>query len=210
MIPLSAILDVFLGLVITSLSVHPHIPKSLVLHGAEGKVTVGYQTVDFNANHLQELQPGFSWFMAFANLHSEVPLLCGGQELPAGHYKLNMLRGETDKDWQLEVMDFEFWQANSQAQRARRQGGDAAAAAAASLATLRAKLQAKGIPDRVVLDLQEFDADHAEHLDLSILLGGFATQGLFDATPTAGVQFVLRFSFGDIHKSLRFAEVFAK
>lgn len=209
MIPLTALLDLFLSLVVvTSISLHPHVPKSLVLHGAAGKATLAYQTVDFNAEHLQQLKPGFSWFMAFANLHNEMALTCAGQKIPAGHYKLNMLRGETAADWQLELLDFEWWQQSSRAQRARGRGGEAAAAAEAALEELREKLEQQGIPERLVFDLQDFVDDHAEHLELNILLEGYATVGLFDATPTKGVQFVLRFSFGDLHKSLRFAEDF--
>ncbi len=202
MIPMAALLDLFLSLVVTSILAHPHVPKSLVLHGAAGKVTLAYQTVDFNAEHLQQLKPGFSWFMAFANLHNEMPLTCAGQKIPAGHYKLNMLRGATAADWQLELLDFEWWQQSSRAQRARGRGGEAA------LEELREKLEQQAIPERLVFDLQDFEGHHAEHLELNILLEGYATVGLFDATPTKGVQFVLRFSFGDLHKSLRFAEDF--
>ncbi len=203
------VLDLLLASLLCLVPLHPHSPKALALQAAGGEVKVFYQTVDYNAERLAPLKPGFSWHMAFASMESAVPLHCGEHLLPAGHYKLNMQRGETEADWQLEIMPYEYWVLARQLPRIRQQGGERLAQAEERLATMQKAMQEKGQEERVVLGPDDFVAEHAKHLQLSILLQGYDSKRLGKTEALAGVAFSLRMSFGDFHKSLSFREAFS-
>jgi hypothetical protein len=80
---------------------HPHFPKTLTCRvSKELTVTVGYQTVTFNAEAAEKLEPGKAWHLAGATFETSQDLVIGGQKVKAGKYALST-RKTKDRKWEL-------------------------------------------------------------------------------------------------------------
>ena len=187
---------------------HPHVPKALLVHGAAGKITVTYFTVPHNPEQVATLQAGRAWHLGFAALDTEVTLRSGQVQVPAGKYKLNVLRGEeNDSEWRVELVPAELM-ALSRPSR-RNESDEQKAEREQKLAELKVQMTQRNQPERILLPLQTFAAANAEHLALEAVLQGYTTQRRNSIEPAGGVQLTLRMSFGDLHRSLALDEVYA-
>ncbi len=188
---------------------HPHNPKGLVVGGAGGKVTVTYFTVPFNPDQLAKIKPGMSWHLGFAAFETEVPLRAGDSEIPAGKYKLN---GKLAKDgkWQIQLASWDLIDAQSKLRRARRSASNGSVAAADRVKELQATVEAltEKHKDGIVIAADDFKAEQDEHLTMTLINRGFNTVRRGSAEPKSGVEFSLRVSFGDLHRSIDITEVF--
>ena len=80
---------------------HPHFPKTLTCQVTkELTVTVGYQTVTFNAEAAEKLEPGKAWHLAGATFETSQGLVIGGRKVAAGKYALSA-RKTKDAKWEL-------------------------------------------------------------------------------------------------------------
>lgn len=162
------------------LPLHPHLPKAIVVGGAGGKATVYYFTVPYNPERLKGLQPGFQWHLGRAQLVTEVPLRVGDATVAAGKYKCDVRRGDTGDQWSL------------------------------VLTAVPKKSDAGEMAKDYVVALQSKKGDAAEHLTLSVINRGYATERVGSDVVAGGVEFALRIDFGDVHEELELAEVFDK
>lgn len=216
MFQLSPLADVLLGLLASfapslaplAKAVHPHNPKALIMQGAAGKATVTYFTVPYNPEHLKDLDAGFEWHLGFAGFQCETATKIGGVDVPAGRYKMGVVRGETADDWDLLLEPWDVFQAQRGLQRARR-GGDVEAAEKA-LAEAKAALEEAGTPARIVAPTASVKGADAEHLEVVALFRGFDTAQMFSTTPAGGMSMTLRMDFGDLHREVEVVEVFEK
>lgn len=184
---------------------HPHVPKALVVHGAAGKATVTYFTVPFNEEHLADVSEGFEWHLGFATIETEFAFTAGDRKVPAGKYKLGVVRGEGEADWSLLLEPYEAWRARGMMRRGR--GG---AEMQQRLLRILEDLQEQGIPERIVVPTTLREATAAEHLDMSILLAGFETVERGSSEPAGGLRLALRMDFGSLHREVQLAEAFDK
>jgi hypothetical protein len=82
-------------------AVHPHFPKTLTCKVTpQLTVTVGYQTVTFNAKAAEALEAGKAWHLAGATFETTGDLIIGEREVPAGRYALSA-RKVGAKAWEL-------------------------------------------------------------------------------------------------------------
>ncbi len=188
---------------------HPHVPKALKLQGAKGTVTVTYFTVPFNADHLNELKPGFDWHLGYATLETQVELTCGEGKVAPAKYKLNVRRGDDANAWSAVLVPADLARAQTAVRGARRRGDDAVKQAQAQLDALVATLKEKGIAQETVLPLTTFEAKTDEHLTLYAIQHGYEAVTRGSEDPAGGMHCSLRFSFGDLHRDLDLHEVFA-
>lgn len=190
---------------------HPHVPKAIVLGGAAGKVAIMYFTVPFNAEHLKDLKDGFVWHLGFAELDSEVALEAGGTKIPKGHYGLSAryTAGKTAADgaWSARLVEWNLAQASNRMRRARTDEEKATVQAAIDAA--KAKLKEAGCPEEILLPLTKVDAKHDEHLTMRVEHSGYTSVARGKLEPEGGVEFTLRFSFGDLHREVALKETFA-
>ncbi|MGE3881444.1 MAG: hypothetical protein AB7I19_20465 [Planctomycetota bacterium] len=186
--------------VLSTFAAHPHVPKAIRLHGANGPITVQYFTVPYNPEHLADLKPGFEWHLGFAAFENEVVLQSGGQTVPPTRWKLGVVRGEADGQWSLLLEPFELWQGRRGAQRNQE--------ARERFEQLRERLEKDGIPARVVLPMKAQTAEAAEHLEMLVIHRGYTAAQRLSNDPAGGVEFTLRLDFGDIHFTCDLNEVF--
>lgn len=186
--------------VLSTLVAHPHVPKAIRLHGANGPITVQYFTVPYNAEHLAGLKPGFEWHLGFAAFENEVVLQSGEQTVPPTRWKLGVVLGDDDGQWNLLLEPFELWQGRRGAQRSQE--------ARERFEKLRERLEKAGIPERVVLPMKSQSAAAAEHLEMLVIHRGYTAAERLSSDPAGGVQFTLRMDFGDIHFTCDLNEVF--
>jgi len=183
----------------SAIAPHPHHPKSIVLGGAGGKVVVSYFTVPYNEKHLADLQPGFQWHLGFAQLETEVPLVVGDTQVPAGKYKLNASLGDGGA-WGFELQDMETME---ELQRAQRRARNSATAKAKF-----EKMKAEMGDSTIALGAQDFAMVREEHLSIIAMHRGFNRPDIQSEEPSSGIAFSLRVGFGDIHREIEFTETF--
>ncbi len=188
---------------------HPHHPKTLIMAGVNGKVTVQHITVPFNAEHLKDLQPGFSWHLGFAQLSTDIPLGFGDITVQPGKYKMDVHRGDKDDSWSVALYPAELMRARWAVRRASRQGEEAVQAAKTKLAELQKELAAKGQKE-YLLPAESYAEEHQEHLILYSINRGYARKGRQDQEALTGMDCSLRLSFGDLHQEIRFIEQLPK
>ncbi len=80
------ILDLLLALVASVPAVHPHNPMAITFSGAQGKATLSVRTLPFNPDTVAA-GGNFSWLGAIT---SEMDLMVGDVNVPAGAYSLNV------------------------------------------------------------------------------------------------------------------------
>jgi hypothetical protein len=203
----------FLGLVPLAAALawtaHPHHPRALKLQGAQGVVSVVYFTIEHQADQLAGLKPGFDWHAGQAELRTQVLLQCKGVAIPAGDYKLNARRGQAHDAWDAVLVPMQLARAKAGVRRAARSGPEAEAEAAAALEAVTADLKAKNVPVEIVLALEAFTAPKADHLHFSAVHLGYDAVEQGSDKPAGGMECAVRVSFGDLHRELRLAEVFA-
>ena len=189
------------------LPVHPHHPHAITMQGAAGQATVTYFTVPYNAEHLADLDSGFVWHLGFAGFNTEVPLKCGDISIPKASYKLNVIRGEGDDDWSVQLLPFDLYRAEMVFARAKRSGRNVEEASAA-LDSVKEKLAEAGIAGALTLPTSSYDADSDEHLAMVSIFYGYSTLQRGSTEPRGGMKFDLRFGFGDLHKEVKLEEVY--
>ena len=190
---------------------HPHLPKAIVVGGAGGKATLLYFTVPANPEHLNGLQPGFQWHLGYAQLNTEVPLKIGEATVAAGAYKCDVRRGDSGEQWSIVLVNNDYAAAEAAWQRAKRRGTEQQVAdAEAKVDALQQKIDAGEMVKEYVLPLQSKEGDEAEHLTLSVINRGYATERRGSDVAVGGVEFALRIDFGAVHEELEVAEVFGK
>ncbi len=197
MIPIPFVAPLVLALLSASFGAHPHVPKAIVAFGAGGKTTVQYFTVPYNADHLKDLGAGFEWHLGFAAFENEVPLTSGKVAIPPARWKLGVVRGEADGNWELLLEPFELWQAK----RNRASPED--------IEKVRAGLGEKQLPERVVVPSTTLEGPDTEHLEMEILLRGFQTKQRLSSEAVGGASFALRLHFGELHHAFEFQEQYA-
>jgi len=217
MLQLTPLADVLLGLLASfapslapvAKALHPHNPKAIIAQGAAGTATVTYFTVPYNPEHLKDLEAGFEWHLGFAGFQCETATKVGGVEVPAGRYKMGVVRGESHQDWDLLLEPWDIFQAQRGVTSARRRGGDVEAAEKV-LADAKAALEEAGTPARIVAPTAAMKGPDAEHLEMVAMLRGFDTTRMFSTDPAGGMSMTLRLDFGDLHREVEIVEVFAK
>jgi hypothetical protein len=171
-------------------------------------VTVTYFTVDHNPELVKDLPSGFEWHLGYAGLETAVPLVLPGDvAVPPCRYKLGVVRGATDADWDLLLEPWDLWQAQRNLARAEQRSGDVEAARAA-LVAVKAALAEAGVPGRITAPTTSREMLPAQHLEMEIGLRGYATTRRFGTDPAAGVGFALRMDFGGLHRVIEVQEVF--
>ena len=188
---------------------HPHHPKAVKLQGAQGMVTLTYFTVDFNPAHLAELKPGFDWHIGYANLNTAVDLKCGDVSVGKGEYKLNVRRGETPDTWTGVLVPLSLARARQAVRAAARKGAEAEQEARAALDALLADMKQKNLPTELSLPIAKFDAAKADHLACYGIHYGYDAVERGSDKPAGGAELGFRVSFGDLHREVKFNEVFA-
>jgi len=179
---------------------HPHHPKSIVIGGAAGKITVAYMTVPFNAEHLKGKEAGFEWHLGYAQLNTEVPLRIDEVDVPAGQYVLKARLGDAPGAWNFVLQDQKFSQQLQQARR-RARNSDAARDA-------YEELQKKAKESELLLVAHDFKNEDDEHLTMVAINHGYNRESMRSMEPGGGVEFSLRVSFGDLHREVKIAEEF--
>jgi hypothetical protein len=80
---------------------HPHFPKTLTCQVTkECTITVGYQTVTFDAKGAAAMEPGQAWHLAGATFETTREVRVGETQIPAGRYALSARKTEGD-GWEL-------------------------------------------------------------------------------------------------------------
>lgn len=182
------------------LFVHPHVPKAIVLQGAGGKATVTWFTVPYNPEQVKTLPNGRDWHLGYAMIDVQMAMKAGDVAIPAGAYKLNVLR-----DAQGEFSEFQL--VPGELLRARGRRGQPADPA--KLAAVQQDLAARGVPELIRIPAAKYDDGAAEHLELMVVNRGFETVQRGSAEPKGGASFTLLATFGDLHRKCDFVEVFA-
>ena len=183
-----------------STPLHPHHPKSIVIGGAAGKVTISYFTVPFNAKHLKGKPSGFEWHLGGAQLNTEVPLRVGDVDVPAGEYSLHARLGDQEGVWNFVLQNREVARELQQARRRARNSE-----------TARAKyeeLKKEAAKASLVLIAKDCKMAHEEHLNMLAINHGYIRTDRRSMDPAGGVEFSLRVSFGDLHRELKITEEF--
>lgn len=208
LLPFVAVFSLAAAMAAVAVPSHPHNPKAIKLHGAAGLVTVLYFTVEFNPDRLTDLKPGFDWHLGYAELNTEVDLMCGEVKVPKGTYKLNTRRGEAADVWTSVLVPSRLWKARGAVRQAARRGAEAETEAKAALEVVEAELKASGAAHEYELPFTEFAAAKAEHLEIVGIHSGYDTTARGSDAPAAGMQCSVRVSFGDLHHELKLTEVF--
>lgn len=74
---------------------HPHFPKTLTCQVTkECTLTVGYQTVTFDAKGAAAMEPGQAWHLAGATFETTRAVVIGETEVPPGRYALSARKTE--------------------------------------------------------------------------------------------------------------------
>lgn len=188
---------------------HPHHPKAVKLQGAQGMVTLTYFTVEFNPTHISELKPGFDWHIGFAQLNSAVDLKCGDVAIGKGDYKLNVRRGADADSWQAVLVPMTLARAQQAVRSAARKGPEQEKEAKAALELLQADMKQKGVVFETLLPVSKFDAAKADHLACYGIHYGYDAAERGSDKPAGGAELGFRVSFGDLHREVKFTEVFA-
>lgn len=79
----------------TTAPFHPHFPKTLTCQVTkECTLTVGYQTVTFDAKGAAAMEPGQAWHLAGATFETTRAVVVGEIEIPPGRYALSARKTE--------------------------------------------------------------------------------------------------------------------
>lgn len=183
---------------------HPHPARRLIVDGAEGKVTLGYRTVDFNGERVDEIGPGAEWHLAFATfLENEVPLRAGEVSIAPGTWALRARRSDDGKTFQLVLRDAKLMQQLRQAGRGMRGlEGEELAAKRAELEKMQQRLESEALrlPELAFVD------EDTDHMVCTLLNRGYSVAGPSDPTPTGGITVDLRITFGHLRCGTRLVE----
>lgn len=181
---------------------HPHHHKISEIACIQGKVKVQWFTVPFNAQQVaKNQQANYLWSRGFS-LQTDVALLCGDIKVPAGNYGLAFQLDSQATNWNTVLIPQALRQLQSQLRNAKRRGQ-----ATKEIEAQIAAATESGITS-LTLTNQTFKGKHAEHMALSAINYGYPLVSRRDASPTGGVEGEFRVSFGDLHTSFAFQEVF--
>lgn len=181
---------------------HPHHHKISEIACIQGKVKVQWFTVPFNAQQVAKNQrANYLWSRGFS-LQTDVALLCGDIKVPAGNYGLAFQLDGQAKNWNTVLIPQALVQLQSQLRSAKRRGRATEEIEAKLAATTKSGITS------LTLTNQKFEGKHAEHMALSAINYGYPIVNRRDSSPTSGVKGEFRVSFGDLHTSFAFQEVF--
>lgn len=181
---------------------HPHYPKMTEMACVNGKLSISWFTVPFNPEQVaKNKRPNYLWNRGFT-LKTNVALTSGEVSVPAGEYALGFQLDSKAENWGVVLLPAEGPRLQRQLRNARRRGGDTAG--------IEAKLAAfkkKGL-ENLTLPCTVFEAKHAEHMSMSLTSNGYRVTGRRNPQPASGVDGEFRVSFGNLHTSFKFQEVF--
>jgi len=181
---------------------HPHHPKMTQMACVHGKISLSWFTVPFNAEQVaKNKRPNYLWSRGFT-LDTSVALTCGGATVPVGKYALGFQLDSEAQDWGVVLIPEEGVQLQRQLRNAKRRGKDTAAIEARLAAFKKKGAKTVSIPSAT------FAGARAEHMEISLINYGYQVSGRRDPQPASGVHGEFRVSFGDLHTSFKFHEVF--
>ena len=181
---------------------HPHHPKMTQMACVNGKISLSWFTVPFNAEQVaKNKRPNYLWNRGFT-FETSVALTCGDVSVPVGSYALGFQLDAEAKDWGVILLPSEGVNLKRQLRNAKRRGNDTA-----QIEARLAEFKKKGLTD-IALPCAKFAGAHAEHMAISLINNGYQVSGRRDPKAASGVDGEFRVSFGDLHTSFKFEEVF--
>lgn len=181
---------------------HPHHHKVAEIAGVKGKIRVQWYTLPHNPEQVAKNKRPNYLFNRGYSLKTDVALQCGEIKVPAGNYTLGFQLDGEAKNWSVVLIPQAAAQLQQQLRGARRRGRDTT-----EIEAKIAGLKKQGVKT-MTLPSKAFEGKPAEHLELTLINHGYKIGGRRDPTPISGIDGEFRVSFGDLHTSFRFQEVF--